>query len=99
MIGSEIRTAFGGMPRSLVQCALVAAVSCFCYPSRTEAGFIVGDATGNDSKPEVLAVVNAYNAANDPDLTTDFDLFKKSDDDAAFVFNAANGFMFFSDAA
>ena len=46
----------------------------------------------------MLAIVNAYNTANDPNLPTNFDLFKKSDDDSAFVFNMANGFMFFADA-
>ncbi len=68
-------------------------------PSLASAGMLVGTGTGNDHKPDVVAILNGYNATHDPDLTTDIDLFKKTDDDAAFVFNMANGFMFFSDAA
>ena len=68
-------------------------------PRLAEAGFLVGSGTGNDDKAEVLTIVNNYNATNDPDLPTDFDLFKKTDDDSAFVFDMSNGFMFFSDSA
>jgi hypothetical protein len=61
---------------------------------QAQAGILVGSASGNDHHADVLAVVQAYNTANDPDLPEDFELFKKTDDDAAFVFDAANGFTF-----
>ena len=78
--------------------ALLIAIILFALAtSSAHAGFIVGIASGNDDKPNVLSLINAYNTSNDPALPTDFDLFKKTDDDAAFVFNLANGFKFYKD--
>lgn len=68
--------------------------------SYSSAGFIVGTASGNDNHADVLAVILDYNAGPQPDLPTDFELFKKTDPpDTAFVFNLANGFKFYNDAA
>lgn len=77
---------------------LLATLLAALFTQSASAGFVVGTANGNDSHADVLAVVNTYNASNDPDLPTDFDLFKKTDDDAAFVFNLANDFKFYKDA-
>ena len=60
-----------------------------------------GPMGGNDKISSVIEVIDAFNAINNPDLTTDIMLFKKTDDDAAFMFSATpptNGFEFFSDA-
>jgi hypothetical protein len=56
------------------------------------------DDNPQDFLSDILDVIDAYNFAKDPDLTKDIMLFKKTDADAAFVFNATNGFEFFSDA-
>ena len=54
-----------------------------------------------DKIDDVIAVIDDYNASNDPnepDLTTDISLFKKTDDDAGDLFNLTNdnnGFSFF----
>ncbi len=74
---------------------------------RADASIVVGNlplvGTDNnnsqDKLADVVAVVDAYNAAKDPDLINPTALFKKTDDDAAFVFNAANGFSFFADVS
>ena len=62
------------------------------------AGILVGTDSGNDNSTNVLSVISDYNAANDPDLITTITDFKKTDDDASFVFNVTNdnnGFSFF----
>jgi hypothetical protein len=71
------------------------------------AGFLVGNsadvpaADHNDKIDDVIAVINDFNASNDPnapDLTTHFSLFKKTDDDPGNLFNGMNdnnGFSFF----
>ncbi len=63
------------------------------------AGILLGGATGpgnvgNDKLANVIQVINGYNTANATSFSTNISLFKKTDDDAAFVFNAANGFTF-----
>lgn len=77
-----------------VACSLVAIVA----SSNAYAGLIIGDSNaangGNDPASEVLNVIEDYNDSNDPDVVEDFMLFKKSDDDANFVFDGSNGFMF-----
>ncbi len=72
-----------------------------------QAGFLVGNsadvlAAGHiDKIDDVIAVIDDFNASNDPnepDLTTDISLFKKSDNDAGDLFNLTNdnsGFSFF----
>ncbi|MEQ8208620.1 MAG: hypothetical protein RH917_02215 [Lacipirellulaceae bacterium] len=69
----------------------------------SQAGFLVGNNPGamggNDTLAKVIEEIGEYNAAHDPDLIPPTSLFKKTDDDATFVFNMANGFMFFEDAA
>jgi hypothetical protein len=71
--------------------------------SAAHAGFLVGDnpgaSGGNDSLAKVIEEITEYNAANDPDLTTDISLFKKSDDDAPELFAPPSDFAFFADAA
>ena len=78
-------------------------IAVVALPAAASAMFVGSDLSGppaaNDNLGNVLAVISAYNAANDPDLTTDFTLFKKTDDDASYVFDSLNGFDFFSDAA
>jgi len=66
------------------------------WAGSAEASMLVGNSASasNDMEADVLAVIVTYNTANDPDLPTDLTAFKKSDDDAAFVFDAANGFTF-----
>lgn len=75
-----------------------------CNSQPANAGILVGNSTDvpladkNDHIDDVKAVISAYNAANDPDLTKDITLFKKTDDDASDLFNATNdnnGFSFF----
>ena len=81
---------------------IVIVAATFSQPS--DAATFIGNALeskgpgGNDKLDNVLALIENINSTNDPDLPTDFGLFKKTDDDAAFVFDAANGFSFF-DAA
>ncbi|MBX3444821.1 MAG: PEP-CTERM sorting domain-containing protein [Planctomyces sp.] len=86
------------LPRSIAALVLVSAIG-----SQAEAGFLVGSVNNgpgtNDNHATVLAVIQAYNAVNDPDLSEDFSLFKKTDNDAAFVYNTTNGFFIYSDAA
>ncbi|QDT01309.1 PEP-CTERM sorting domain-containing protein [Adhaeretor mobilis] len=84
--------------------ATLSAAFIFCVSaSIAEAGFLVGNNPGamggNDTLAKVLEEIDEYNTANDPDLIDPTALFKKTDDDATFVFNMANGFMFFEDAA
>ena len=76
-------------------------------PAPAQAGFLVGNsadvpaADHNDMIDDVIAVIDDFNASNDPnepDLTTDISLFKKTDDDAGDLFNGTNdnnGFSFF----
>ena len=65
----------------------------------SNAGFLVGTVESpQDNESVVVGMINDYNASNDPDLPTDIELFKKTDDDSAFVFNSANGFAFYKDA-
>ena len=71
------------------------------------AGFLVGNsadvpaADHNDMIDDVIAVIDDFNASNDPnepDLPTAIFLFKKTDDDAGDLFNGTNdnnGFSFF----
>ncbi|WP_145285874.1 hypothetical protein [Pirellulimonas nuda] len=74
---------------------------------QSEASILVGtlplvgtdDDNSQDKLSDIEAVIDAYNAAKDPDLIKPDTLFKKTDVDSAFVFNMANGFMFFSDMA
>ncbi len=72
-----------------------------------QAGFLVGNSADvaaaghNDTIDNVIAVIDDFNASNDPnepDLTTDISLFKKTGDDAGDLFNGTNdnnGFSFF----
>ena len=72
-----------------------------------QAGFLVGNsadvagADHNDTIDNVIAVIDDFNASNDPnepDLTTDISLFKKTDNDPGDLFNLTNdnsGFSFF----
>ncbi len=72
-----------------------------------QAGFLVGNsadvlaADHNDMIDDVIAVIDDFNASNDPnepDLTTDISLFKKTDNDPGDLFNVTNdnnGFSFF----
>ena len=69
-----------------------------------QAGFLVGNSADvlaaghNDKIDDVIAVIDDFNANNDPDLTTAISLFKKTDDDAGDLFNLTNdnsGFSFF----
>jgi len=69
-----------------------------------QAGFLVGNsadvlaADHNDLIDDVIAVIDDFNANNDPNLTTDISLFKKTDNDAGDLFNGTNdnsGFSFF----
>ena len=72
-----------------------------------QAGFLVGNsadvaaADHNDMIGDVIAVIDDFNANNDPnepDLTTAISLFKKTDNDAGDLFNLTNdnsGFSFF----
>ena len=69
-----------------------------------QAGFLVGNSADvpaayhTDMIDDVIAVIDDYNASNDPDLTTDISLFKKTDDDAGDLFNGTNdnnGFSLF----
>jgi hypothetical protein len=72
-----------------------------------QAGFLVGNsadvpaADQNDKIDDVIAVIDDFNASNDPnepDLTTHISLFKKTDYDAGDLFNGTNdnsGFSFF----
>ena len=73
-----------------------------------QAGFLVGNsadvlAAGHNDKIDdviavIIAVIDDFNANNDPDLTTAISLFKKTDDDAGDLFNLTNdnnGFSFF----
>jgi hypothetical protein len=70
--------------------------------SAAHAGFLVGDnpgaSGGNDSLAKVIEEITQYNSANDPDLTTDISLFKKSDDDAPELFTSPSDFAFFADS-
>jgi hypothetical protein len=82
----------------IVACALILT----CY-SQAHAGFLVGTNSdpqkgGNDTIEKVLVVIDQYNTDHDPDLIDPTELFKKTDDDKAFVFDMDNGFMFFEDA-
>lgn len=81
--------------------AVLAAIA--LAPAETHAGFLVGNNSvamgGNDTLAKVIEEIDEYNAANDPDLIHPTGLFKKTDDDAAFVFDMSNGFMFFEDAS
>lgn len=75
--------------------------------SPAQAGFLVGNsadvpaADHTDMIDDVIAIIDDYNANNDPnepDLTTDISLFKKTDDDAGDLFNGTNdnnGFSFY----
>jgi hypothetical protein len=71
--------------------------------STAHAGFLVGNNAGamggNDTLAKVIEEITEYNAANDPDLTTNISLFKKSDDDATELFAPLSDFAFFEDAA
>ena len=69
-----------------------------------QAGFLVGNSADvaaaghNDTIDNVIAVIDDFNANNDPDLTTDISLFNKSDNNAGDLFNLTNdnsGFSFF----
>ena len=69
-----------------------------------QAGFLVGNSADvlavghNDKINDVIAVIDDFNANNDPDLTTAISLFKKTDDDEGDLFNLTNdnnGFSFF----
>jgi hypothetical protein len=77
-----------------VGASLLAAVLIACGASSAHADILIGTAGSNDNAANVLSVITAYNTVNDPDLPTDFELFKKTDSDAAFVFNVANGITF-----
>lgn len=80
----------------------VALIISMTFVNHAEAGFLVGNnagaSGGNDTLAKVLEEIDEYNAANDPDLIDPTALFKKSDDDAAFVFDSNNGFQFFQDS-
>ncbi|HEV7302338.1 MAG TPA: hypothetical protein VGN72_23570 [Tepidisphaeraceae bacterium] len=84
-----------------MQCGkgLVAAVfavgSLVASADQADAGLLLGTASGNDHKADVVGVITAYNAANTTSLSTDISLFKKTDDNSTFVFNASNGFTFY----
>lgn len=74
---------------------MVVAVAIGVADAECRAGFLVGQGSGNDNQNNVESVIDAYNTANGPpNLVDPTGLFKKTDDDAAFVFNAANGFSF-----
>ncbi len=69
-----------------------------------QAGFLVGNSADvpaayhTDRIDDVIAVIDDFNASNDPDLTTHILLFKKTGDDAGDLFNGTNdnnGFSFF----
>jgi hypothetical protein len=77
---------------------LVGALAANFTASRAEAGVIVGSGSGNDRTSSVLQVVRTYNATHGPDLSTDFQLDSKSDDDSWYVFNSGK-FKFYKDAA
>ncbi|QDT68888.1 hypothetical protein MalM25_18140 [Planctomycetes bacterium MalM25] len=83
--------------------SLLGTALCAALISNANAGMLVGNNAGamggNDTLAKVLEEIDEYNAANDPDLIDPTGLFKKSDGDAAFVFNPANGFAFYQDAA
>ena len=76
-------------------------------PAPAQAGFLVGNsadvlaANHTDMIDDVIAVIDDFNANNDPnepDLTTAISLFKKTDNDAGDLFNLTNdnsGFSFF----
>ncbi len=85
------------------QKSLFGAALCVVISTNATAGMLVGNNPGaqggNDTLAKVLEEIDDYNAANDPDLIDPTGLFKKSDDDNTFVFNAANGFAFYQDAA
>jgi len=88
---------------SLTFAAVFAIVRFSVLPA--QAGFLVGNSVdvpvgNNDKIGEVTAVIEHYNANNDPnesDLTTGISLLYKSDDDATEVFDPNNGFAFFDD--
>ena len=78
---------------------LFAVATTFCRPGNA-ATFIANalESKGpgsNDKFDNVVTLIENLKNTNDPDLPTEFWLFKKTDDDAAFVFDAANGFSFF----
>ena len=89
--------------RNVLRGCCLGVVAVVALPAVAAAMFVGSDLSGppaaNDDHSNVLAIINAYNAVNNPDLTTDFTLFKKSDDDASYVFNSLNGFSFYSDPA
>ena len=69
-----------------------------------QAGFLVGNSADvpaayhTDMIDDVIAVIDDFNASNDPDLTTHILLLKKTGDDAGDLFNGTNdnnGFSFF----
>jgi hypothetical protein len=62
---------------------------------KAQGALILGTAPGNDKKADVVAVIATYNATNATTLSTNLTLFKKTDDNAGFVFNATNGFKFY----
>ena len=100
MIGFNLRAPLGPCGRSTdarLVAGLSAALLLCLWPNMASAGFIVGGGSGNDNHANVLGVIQIYNSNNNPDLPTTFELFKKTDDDAAFVFNPVNGFQFFAD--
>lgn len=79
-------------------CLLV--FSLFAALSEAQAGTLIGGASGNDNGLNTVnSVITVFNNAHDPDLLLATALFKKSDSDSSFVFNPANGFTFYSDAA
>lgn len=57
--------------------------------------FLGNTASGNDPVDQVTAVINQYNMDNMTGLTTDIELFKKTDDNKAFFDDPMNGFSFF----
>jgi hypothetical protein len=82
---------------------LLSVAATLCLASTSHAGFLVGNNAGagggNDTLAKVIEEINEYNLANDPDLTTNISLFKKSDDDATELFAPLSDFAFFEDAA
>ncbi len=95
---------FLALPKRLLATTLFVAVALLLLSSQAQAGFLVGNsvdvpaAGSNDKIDDVKAIIDDYNATNDPDLITAIALFKKTDDDAGDLFNITNdnnGFSFF----
>ena len=84
--------------KSYLQYSLVLGLCTFSIvlPTAADASTFLGNtASGNDPVDQVIAVIDQYNMDNMTDLTTDIELFKKTDDDKAFFDDPMNGFTFF----